>query len=174
MSEMGQSEKNRHRRGTAGQPPTAEMVTDRPTRPVGASSRNSFECSDQTLCDPREGNAKLGGSRGREPCYKRTPRAATKGVKRMKSRTTAGPPITLGSARSGPSEVDRLVSGILPSGRTRPGRNGGAFTAPRLPCRIGRRGLCVASGCGSRRVNQWRIPSMHAPCESGGCAQGSS
>ena len=76
--------------------------------------------------------------------------------------------------RSGPSEVDRLVSGILPSGRTRPGRNGGAFTAPRLPCRIGRRGLCVASGCGSRRVNQWRIPSMHAPCESGGCAQGSS
>jgi hypothetical protein len=30
--------------------------------------------------------------------------------------------------RSGPSEVDHLVSGILPSGRTRPGRNGGAFT----------------------------------------------
>jgi hypothetical protein len=29
--------------------------------------------------------------------------------------------------RSGRSEVDRLVSGILPSGRTRPGRNGAAI-----------------------------------------------
>ena len=36
VSESGQPEKDRHHRGTAGQPPIAETFTDRPAQPVSA------------------------------------------------------------------------------------------------------------------------------------------
>jgi len=38
MSGTGQTEKDRLRRSTAGQPPTTEMLRDRPTQPVSATS----------------------------------------------------------------------------------------------------------------------------------------
>ena len=40
-SELGQTEKDRHRRDTAGQPPTSEMFADMPARPVSATFGHS-------------------------------------------------------------------------------------------------------------------------------------